>query len=930
MNKDTTTSQAVSEEDTQTLDIHKQLKVFGILLMVFALLLFLALVSHTPRDGVNTTWTFSEFFGAFSDDPQIRIKVDTTFNIVGLVGAFLSDLLLNYTIGYFIIGLPIFLFLWGWKLYRFGEIPSSIVTITGKYLLFAIVCSCVVGSIACFSSMQSLPLEWYGNIGAFLGSVVSNIISPIGGIIVFVALLVFMVIKLTDIHTSNLKRTFGNAMSKVRHLDFIARINSMVPQRKDDDIYKVPHQPKTVMPDDNMADIAEVSISSDSVNDYEENVDETINNAGNVVDNVFNQADTATQPVVLGKSASNLHSAAIDYSDMSDFKSKIKLKIIDEPQIENKDNVAQDNVSSGLDVDDDNSVVIDDAIFTYQPPADIELPKQAILSKDYADSNEPQIRSNPPIEIPPLKIDVNPSYNTNAKSIEEPNPSIVERIADKFRNPLSVGVLDEKIRYIPPSVDLLENGNEVYADEAELQRNAQILQEKLATFKIDISGLEVTRGPVVTQYEFIPADGVKISSIEGLSNDLAMALKAKSVHIIAPVPGKGTVGIQIPNANPSMVRFRSVVNSVQFQNSRADLPLALGKTINGEPYIADLAKMPHLLIGGATGSGKSVGINTIISSLLYKKHPRDLKFIIIDPKKVELSQYAMLSNHFLAMSPDLDSEIITEPQDAITILKAAVVEMEKRYDLLKIAGQRNLKDYNDKVRSGELIDANIDHRPLPYIVAIIDELADLMLTAGKEIETPIVRLAQMARAVGIHLIIATQRPSVKVITGLIKANFPARIAYLVAQKMDSRIILDEAGADSLLGNGDMLYKSPNAIKAMRIQNPFISTDEVEHLCASIHKQQGYSTPYMLPSLTEVSSSDNDFDTSDLDPLFMDAAELVIDQQQGSTSMLQRRLGVGFARAGRIMDQLQQMGVVGPQQGSKPRAVLLESIADVRV
>jgi S-DNA-T family DNA segregation ATPase FtsK/SpoIIIE len=490
-------------------------------------------------------------------------------------------------------------------------------------------------------------------------------------------------------------------------------------------------------------------------------------------------------------------------------------------------------------------------------------------------------------------------------------------------------VHEEKINFVRPTLDLLDIGkNENYADDEELQRNGRILQEKLQTFKINISNLEVTRGPVVTQYEFVPADGVKINKIEGLADDLAMALKAKSVHIIAPVPEKGTVGIQIPNSNPSIVRFRSVASSHEFVHTNFELPIALGKTVAGEPYIADLSKMPHLLIAGSTGAGKSVGINTIIASLLYKKHPSQLKFIIIDPKKVELTHYARLSSHFLAVSPDINTEIVTEPQDAITILKAATLEMEKRYTLLEIAKQRNIKDYNEKVKQGAFKDDIVlDHRELPYIVVIVDELADLMLTAGKEIELPIVRLAQMARAVGIHLIIATQRPSVNVITGIIKANFPARIAYLVAQKVDSRTILDSSGAEALLGNGDMLFNAANQPKAIRIQNPFISTDEVERLCDFIGNQEGYSEPYLLPSTFEA-GNEGEFDVSSFDPLFMEAAELIISHQQASTSMLQRRLKIGFARAGRLMDELAAANVVGPPQGSKPRAILIESMSEL--
>lgn len=503
-----------------------------------------------------------------------------------------------------------------------------------------------------------------------------------------------------------------------------------------------------------------------------------------------------------------------------------------------------------------------------------------------------------------------------------------ETVAQK--NVLSTYIHDEKINYAPPTIDIVKYGDSSNkVNEQELKDNARILQEKLETFKIFIENLSVTPGYVVTQYEFVPAAGIKISRIEGLADDLAMALKARGIRVIAPIPGKGTVGIEIPNQEPQLVRFGDVIKSEKFKNNNMQLPLALGKQISGEVYIVDLAKMPHLLIAGSTGAGKSVGINTLICSLLYKKMPNELKFVIVDPKKVELQQYSHLKDHFMAVSPDLNSTIVTDPKEAIVVLKAAVVEMEKRYDILAAAGDRNIKDYNRKVKEGRHKNkANIEHRQLPYIVVVIDELADLMLTAGKEVEEPITRLAQMARAVGIHLVIATQRPSVDVITGLIKANFPARMAYLVATKIDSRTILDFAGAEKLLGNGDMLCLPPGTIKPIRVQNSFIDTDEVDDICEYIGNQRGYSEPYYLPTLNEDLGESQSIDAADRDPLFEDAARLIIRHQQGSVSLVQRRLKVGYARAGRIVDELEAAGVVGPFTGSKARDVLMESESEL--
>lgn len=497
-------------------------------------------------------------------------------------------------------------------------------------------------------------------------------------------------------------------------------------------------------------------------------------------------------------------------------------------------------------------------------------------------------------------------------------------------SPISTAIHDQKIQYKRPMLDLLnEEKEQKKVDENELRLNADILREKLETFKISIENLSVTPGPVVTQYEFVPAAGIKISKIESLSDDLAMALKAKGIRIIAPIPGKGTVGIEIPNSDPTLVTFSSLVKSQKFHENSFNLPLALGKTINGEVYVADLAKMPHLLIAGSTGSGKSVGINTIIASLLYYKMPHELKFVIIDPKKVELTQFVALKKHFIASSPDVKDLIITDPTDAVSILKSLVLEMEARYDILAKVGQKNILDYNQKVAEGKYLkDESMKHRQMPYIVCVIDELADLMLTASKDIEEPIIRLAQMARAVGIHLILATQRPSVDVITGIIKANFPARIGYLVASKIDSRTILDVGGADQLLGNGDLLYLSPGSPKPIRIQNSYISTDEIETICNYIGDQKGYTMPYQLPSIYQKKQNENGFDIEDRDPLFEEAARLIVRHQQGSVSLIQRKLKVGYARAGRIVDELEACGVVGPHDGSKARQVLMESESEL--
>ncbi len=486
---------------------------------------------------------------------------------------------------------------------------------------------------------------------------------------------------------------------------------------------------------------------------------------------------------------------------------------------------------------------------------------------------------------------------------------------------------EEKLKFNLPHLNLLDYSKDesTPVSDIELKQNAELLKAKLKLFDIDIEDISVTPGPVVTLYEIVPAPGVKISKIVSLENDIALALAARGIRIIAPIPGKSAIGVEIPNAKPSMVSGRSVLDGLN--TSDADLPIALGKTIIGEKFVADLAKMPHLLVAGATGAGKRVGINMLITSLIYSKKPSEVKFVIIDPKKIELSFYRRLNKHYLAVSPDIDEEIITTPQNALIALKAVEIEMEKRYDKLAKLGVRHLVDYNKKMDNPKAIPQNTDkmkHYKLPYIVVVIDELADLMMTSGKEVEAPIARIAQLARAVGIHMVVATQRPSVNVITGIIKANFPARIAYQVATKVDSRTILDMNGAEQLLGRGDMLFLPSGVPKPIRMQNAFISTEEVEKITNYIYTQKGFSRRYLLPSLFEKKTAEQNNFLTDMDDMFQDAARVIVSHQQGSVSLLQRRLKLGYSRAARIVDQLEEAGIVGPSEGSKAREVYVDS------
>ena len=473
-----------------------------------------------------------------------------------------------------------------------------------------------------------------------------------------------------------------------------------------------------------------------------------------------------------------------------------------------------------------------------------------------------------------------------------------------------------------PPLDLLKDygdGTNVI-DRDELEANKKRIVDTLANYSIEIDKIKATIGPTVTLYEIVPAAGVRISKIKNLQDDIALSLAALGIRIIAPIPGKGTVGIEVPNKKPQTVSMRSIIGSEKFQTCGYALPFGIGKTISNESYVADLAKMPHILMAGATGQGKSVGLNAIIASLLYSKHPAELKFILVDPKKVELSLYRKIERHYLAKLPDSEDAIITDVRKVVRTLNSLCIEMDNRYELMKDAGVRNIKEYNEKFTSRKL-NPNDGHRFMPYIVLVVDEFADLIMTAGREVEGPIARLAQLARAIGIHLIIATQRPSVKIITGTIKANFPARIAFRVISRVDSATILDSNGAEQLVGRGDMLMSTGQDL--VRLQCPFIDTPEVEAICEYIGAQRGYEDAYLLPDCPdeqEDGGSKDAMDPNERDPLFEEAARIVVQTQQGSTSMLQRKLKLGYNRAGRIIDQLEKAGIVGPFAGSKQREV----------
>jgi len=558
----------------------------------------------------------------------------------------------------------------------------------------------------------------------------------------------------------------------------------------------------------------------------------------------------------------------------------------------------------------------------------IESQKKEIeLSNENTGLIEPELK--PDIAIEKQSIDEETKKEV-AMIVEETSEEVIieKNLSDKLVS--DFGEFDPKLelsKYKFPMIELLKeytNNSGITINQGELEENKNKIVSTLNNYKIGIASIKATVGPTVTLYEIVPEAGIRISKIKNLEDDIALSLSALGIRIIAPIPGRGTIGIEVPNKNPSIVSMRSVIASQKFQNAEMELPIAFGKTISNETFVVDLAKMPHLLMAGATGQGKSVGLNAILSSLLYKKHPAEVKFVLVDPKKVELTLFNKIERHFLAKLPDTEEAIITDTTKVVNTLNSLCIEMDARYDLLKDAMVRNIKEYNTKFKTRKL-NPNDGHRFLPYIVLVIDEFADLIMTAGKEVETPIARLAQLARAIGIHLIVATQRPSVNVITGIIKANFPARIAFRVTSKIDSRTILDNSGADQLIGRGDMLYTQGNDL--IRIQCAFVDTPEVADITDYIGSQKAYPDAHLLPEYIgeEGASTTIDNNISERDKLFREAAEVLVIAQQGSTSLLQRKLKLGYNRAGRIIDQLEASGIVGPFEGSKARQVLISSL-----
>lgn len=975
----------------------KQRQTLGVLLIMCAILITLSVISYSPLDAPQAETNMGDLPAVFTrSDPVVNAHADTVQNWLGLIGSMMADFFINKTIGYAAIIFPLLLGAWSLAFFRFTTRQRRKLTIATSFILVsAVLFSATIGTMQLINAFPEIPREWAGAVGQFLGQSFTRLIGSIGSLIIFATSFIVMLVFSVDL---DVERTFmrGKEMwekmlglVRMKLAEFWDKREAKRALKAEQVVIEEVEEPREeVIPTKEKrtffgkkteevvtataitSTIPEVIIAQPALQETEEPLatstaqSDEMNPARDIIsirrDSSAPKPDDKA-PFLKVRPAPK----TVDNRTVLNRLSKTEGEMLGNG---NASRLAKLSAGATGIPSTPRSVRIlpTDLEEEKITPKPVEIP-QVIVAIDTAPVIPIESKITPSIveeeNIPIVTIgdekvlsnEVLPhSADENYRDIVVEHQIASKEIAKEIRKDRDISsptlFPDERSflpenpynevlkNYHPPSLEILtppRPEDEVEADNEELTAKGRLLRDKLATFGVEIENITVTPGPVVTLYEFTPAEGVKVSAVGNLTDDIALAMKARGIRIIAPMPGRGTIGIEIPNDNPKMVTMRSLMQNPVFTNSKMNLPVALGKTISGDVYVDDLSKMPHLLIAGATGSGKSVGVNGIITSLLYAKSPRDVKFVIVDPKKIELSLYKALRSHFLIVSPEAGEDIITTPQFAVLALKALEVEMERRYDRLAKAAVRSLADYNSKVAQGKLRSTSEEqHYHLPYIVVIIDELADLMITAAREIEEPICRLAQMARAVGIHLILATQRPSVDVITGVIKANFPARIAYQVATKVDSRTILDTMGAEQLLGNGDMLYLPSGTPKPIRLQAPYISTDEVEAVVEAISSQQGqglsYSRPWTLPSLKQKGGTGGAGDDGERDELFDEAAWTVFRHQQASTSMLQRRLKIGYSRAARIVDELERYGIVGSGDGSKGREVLIEQESEMEL
>lgn len=892
----------------------RQTELLGVALMLVSLLLLIAIVAYSPDD--DSVIENVSLFEIFSEVG--RLAASKVHNPLGFLGAKLSGALVQSVLGYPTAILVLAVGFWGWTLFR-RRASDKALTATLYAVLFSTLVASLFG-LTHFSFSQVMS----GTIGRFIAMLLSTAVGTFGAWVTLLALLGITLMLSIDLDlqktTDRVLYLFRNVASAVhtrfkewyqaRYAMHQAALASNDVQAAPDTTAgttftseaapAMPTPPKSTPP-------APAPVVATAMSELTPLPSQTT-------------AASSVAPPLPADDISLIVKTAMELPDSASCDSRVATASLSSPEPDAappttapsspNETLTQAETAAFEAATVKTSTNWATALQASDEDALDDILKEFFGESSYAVPSAEAADGRAATPEPPM-------------TLVETAPEVPANLDDR---PLEVAT-KEKFTYQFPSIDLLldPEAEQDPISLEELEETKRRLLEKLRIYKIEITRIEATVGPRVTLFELELAPDVKVSRIVALQDDLAMAMAARGIRIIAPIPGKNAVGVEIPNTKPRIVRIKSLLNSEKFKHSKFKLPVALGKTISNEIFIDDLAKMPHLLVAGATGSGKSVGINTILTSLLYFCSPEQVKFLLIDPKRVELFPYQCLKHHFLVKFQDLEEQIITDTSKAVYALKSVEKEMDNRYERLAKAGVRNLQAYNEKFPSDAL----------PYIVVVIDELADMMITAGREVEEPIARLAQLARAVGIHLVVATQRPSVDVITGVIKANFPARIAYQVASKVDSRTILDTVGAEQLLGNGDMLYLPASQPKPIRLQNALVTTEEVEALTAFIASQKGPNLAYPLPA-PDMKSSGNrpatDWDEDDssdaLDKLFAEAARLVVRHQQGSVSLLQRRLKLGFGRAARIMDQLEQYGIVGPPDGSKPRQVLIESEADL--
>ena len=873
-------------------------EVLGLVLMVLGLLVSLAFVTYHPSDDavVQSTPLVEVLLNTWELQAQLPIQ-----NALGVIGAKLARAFIPGALGYSVLFLSGALMVWGYAIFRHWALRPLLYP-TGLTALVAFVVASLTGW---FGHALQIDLgRWAGALGMGVAGWMQELFGPPGSLILLLLSVAVMALLVVDHDIQRSVDRIVNGLSSLRQ-----KLNSWGPSWDSGETQESNSPSSTdsspeASPSEPGADDSESRAPASSAQHSDSS-------------SPGRQPDTTTEQ--------ERSSLTLTVPDPGQDKRPVR-----------RNDLFRETPATGS--EGDQHAESDSSEPTESPPTpNSQQPSSPPARPASEDSPEPSEKEPSGTKSSTPSPDAEPSSASSGQEPDDELPpdeeddvelTVKERVeeekADEIERPAET---PEQIEYESPPLDLLDEptDDDPTINRDELEGNKRILLDKLDTYNVDIQDISAVVGPTVTRYELTPAPGVKVSRIKSLEDDLAMALAAPSVRMMAPIPGKSAIGVEIPNRDRELVRLREIIGTAKFRDTDMALPIPMGKSIEGEVQLADLTTMPHLLIAGATGSGKSVGLNSIITGLIYACHPMNLRFVIIDPKKIELQQYTALKTQFVAQPEDVDQTVITDIEEASGVLKSVEKEMEERYELLSDANVRGLKGYNKKFAAGEL-DPTEGHRHMPYVVVVVDELADLMMSVGDEIEGPISRLAQMARAVGIHLVLATQRPSVDVITGVIKANFPSRIAYEVASMADSRTILDQGGAEGLVGNGDMLFLSGSDLR--RLQGPFVSVEEVERVVDFVSDQPGV-TPYTLPSLLDAGHGpDETLGVEDTDEKFEEAARVIVRRQQGSVSLLQRKLAVGYTRAARIVDQLEEAGIVGPFNGTKARDVLVDDESEL--